>query len=258
MKKIVKLAVVLLLAELAVASCGTKKETKTEEAHVNYPNITENGVGQFVLGASIRDISYKGDYYDTIVFKIMYSVSGTMDGQDYEWTEQQLAEYGGEEDGWTIENTHANCFIVSGIDTLMIVTADNEWRITKIKIMSNKFQFENGLHIGMSSGELFSKYNAKFITTQNDSYLGGCDTIEMGYEIPSMANTVSLIAAKNNHISFECDNNTDYPMFPCNSEYRDGKYYMPLEDVKDDFLAYIVIMKKGYTRLYPERWEYKG
>lgn len=257
MKSTFKLLATVLFSGLVMISCNsTPKEESSEE--ITCPNITAQGVDPFLLGASMKSIPFNGGYYDTIIYKLRYSVKGVMDGENWEWDEEQMKEYKNSSyyGDFTIEDSHADCYIVSCGDTLMIVKCNSDGQILTVKILSDKLQFENGIHIGLSSSEMYSNHNAKFITTIDNSVLGGEDTVEMGYVIPNLQNTVSLIAAKRNNITFgDSEEMPDYPMFPVHGEKTNisGVYAMPLDDVKDDYLKNIVITSNGYPRLYG-RW----
>lgn len=227
----------------------------------NYPPITEKGIEPFVLGASMKDIPYKGDYYDTIVFKTMYLVAGVSDGEVYEWDDQQWEEYKKSDEhynegGWAyneIISTHINCSVVSASDTLMLVLCDSDLKIIGIKIISDRLQFENGIRVGLSSTELFSKYNAEYACETDTRCMGNMAPPTMGYITPGISNTVGLIAAKKNNITFDVREKYEdnLPIYPVHGTMKhDGIWVMPWEDVKNDYLAYIIIAKDAYPQIY--------
>ena len=250
MKTTIKLMTLFLLAGIVLVSC--KSSTSTDETNdVSYPFITENGVAPFILGASMEDIPYHGDYYDTIVHEVIYHVDGQMDGQVFEWNEAEFEKQKKSDsfDAYTITNTHTNSYVILGDDTIMVVSCDSDWKIIYLKIYSNKLQLENGIHTGLSSTELYSKFNAQFVCERDTRNMGSSTPPTMGYITPELPNSIGLIAAKKNNITFaESNYGDEYPIHGVEND--DRIYVMPLDDVKNDYLAYIIIVENAYPELF--------
>ena len=260
MKTTIKLITLFLLAGIVLVSCKSSSSTD-ETSDVSFPFITENGVEPFLLGASLKDIPCHGEYYDTIVLNTLYLVSGVMPGEVYEWNEQQMEEYKREHEeynvsGWAynkIINTHTNCYVIYKKDTIMKVICDSDLKILCIKVFSEKLQFENGIHVGLTSSEMFSQFQAEYACEKDTRCMGNTAPPTMGYITQGMPNTIGLIAAKNNDITFdESEKYNDYlPIYPVHgTERNDGIWVMPLDDVKNDYLKCIIIVKDAYPELY--------
>lgn len=239
----------LLVAILGTIACGCKKN--------GYPNITEQGVGPFVLGSSIRNIPQKGEFYDTIIYKPLYEIGFVGGDNKWEWDEQEMAKNKKDvDDGfYYIVSTHFDCYVVQGIDTLMCVAANTEGNITCIKVLSEKIQFESGIHVGLTSDEMFSKYNALYICGNS---MGGTDGgwTMMYFEVSGVSDKVSLVPKGRNKIKFGDEDGTinpdgyGMPIHGTETKYKGYEYYfMPQEDVKEDYLAYI------WIGVAPNSWE---
>lgn len=247
MKSTLKIASILLTMGILMVSCGTKGG--------KMPLITDRGVGPFVLGSSIRDIPQKGEFYDTIIYNPLYEI-GFIGGDDkWEWDEQEMKKNKKDvEDGvYYIVSTHFDCYVVQGTDTLMCVAANTEGNITCIKVLSEKIQFESGIHVGLTSDEMFSKYNALYICGNSMAGTDGGWTM-MYFEVPGIGDNISLVPKGRNKIKFGDEDGTEdrhgygMPIHGTETKYKGYEYYnMPLDDVKEDYLAYIWIGEVPYS-----------
>lgn len=252
MKNMYKLSVIILFAGLIMTSCGTKSSNKEP---IVLPNISDKGVEPFLLGTNMRTIPQKGNYYDTILYTFKYHVKGSLDTEHFEWDEHQMEEYrasikSGETfyndisiDEYSIESAQSLGYVMLGSDTLMVVTCNSDWNIECIKIVSDKFCFENGVHVGLSSEEMNKKYNAEYICEGYSILCRDTTTVDMGYYISTMSSNINLFAAGNNRVRFEEDE-SGYNMIPVHGKDLKGNldlFLIPLDDVRNDFLKYIVI-----------------
>ena len=164
----------------------------SKKPNVMLPSITNNGVEPFVLGRSFMDIPPKGEYYDTITLDRKY---GVVMGDHYvEITESDIEDYYKTmgSDYFEPDAIIGIATVFSAKDTLMVVTYDETGIIDKIDVYSDKLKLDNGIHIGMSSEELFSQYNAMFLTT--DGFAGEC---WQAYYVSGTPPNITLYAHRN-------------------------------------------------------------
>ena len=191
---IAMLFVIIVIAE----SCGlqenkTLDSIRTIDTISVIPTITENGVEPFLLDQSILNIPPKGKFYDTILLNKYYGV--TMGDHYVEIEESEIEEYYRNfgSDYFEPESIIGTATVLSEGDTLMVVTYDELGVINKIEVYSSKLKISNGICIGLSSSELFSKYQAVFLTT--DGFAGES---WQAYYVPGLTENITLYAYRNN------------------------------------------------------------
>lgn len=131
----------------------------------------------------------------------------------------------------------------------MVVSYDKSGTIDHLEIFSSKLQLDNGIHTGLSSSEMFSKYNADFLTT--DCFAGESWQI---YHIIGLSENITLYAHKNSIDGADWfwsvfDNQVpDENKFKCVKDGTDGYspiFKIPLNYVKNCSLEMIDVKKGG-------------
>lgn len=272
MKKITKITMMLFVMVITVfmASCESftnnksdSKETtkeaikettkevvlKTEDASSKYPTITKTGVAPFFLDASFLNIPPQGDYYDNIVLNRFYTIS--IGDHVTDITEAELNEYYEEfgSDFFDVFDSYGTGVVKQGNDTILIATYDKDGIIYEIEIYSEKLCLENGIHVGMSSETMASKYNASFLTTD---YFAG--EAWMSYNVNELPINI-ILWATNNYDIFD----DDQGMNPTSGELINDndcffRYKVPMDKVKDSRVASICIKRKEFKSFHPRKY----
>ena len=256
MKRALKTNMLLLSMAIAtfMASCESvinsksspsetkeEEEIRMEESSSVFPPITEKGVAPFFLDGSFLNIPPRGEYYDNIVLNRYYEV---VEGDHViNITEDELDEYYGDFGSFSdVLEFHGTGVVMQGVDTVLIVTYNKEGVISIVEVFSEKLQLENGIHVGLSSEMMASKYDARFLTT--DCFAGDP---RMCYYVKGLHNNITLLTAENNHI-FEDIGGLEPNCGEKIYEYDyTPVYQIPMYRVKEDYLASIVIMKNGWN-----------
>ena len=131
--------------------------------------------------------------------------------------------------------------------TIMTIDYDEKATITKISVLSDKFQMDNGLHVGMGASELLSGYNAKFVT-QNEWEDGGSFLSKnIIVDIPSLSKHIIVITECNSKIADfmnkkqqESGNDYDFNYL----------YKLPSELVNDNVVSQIKIRNTAFDCYY--------
>lgn len=256
MRKIIKVSWItaLFVTISLVVSCGSQENKNLDSTQIVevvnvVPVITENGVEPFILGQSILNIPPKGKYYDTILLNRYYGV--TMGDHYVEIEESEIDDYyktmGG--DYFEPDAIFGTATVISDGDTLMVVKYDELGVINEIEVYSSKLETSNGIHIGLSSSELFSKYQAVFLTT--DGFAGES---WQAYHVPGLAENITLYAYRNDTERCEWYWNVigfpepDRTIFKCVKEDNDGHsplFSVPLKYVENKSIEKISIVKGG-------------
>lgn len=221
---------------------------ESEEASSKFPVITGKGVAPFLLNASFLSIPPQGDYYDNIKLNRFYSV--IYGDHVFEITEDELGDYYDDfgSDAEEILGYFGTGVVVQGDDTLLISTYDENGVITQVEVFSDKFHLENGIHVGLSSEELASQYNASFLTT--DFFAGEA---WMCYYVKGLPRNITLWAT-NVYDIFDDDDGFGVPIPSSGEETRSGcffQYKIPMDLVKGSRLASIRILNKDYESYNP-------
>lgn len=212
---------------------------ETETVEITYPNITVQGIEPFLMGSSMFDISTKGSYYDTIILEKRYSawIDGGFDFHS-DMNEEELRQYKKEynQQGITpIIESYGCALVIKNGDTLMKVFYDDKALVHTIEVYSTHIQMENGIHVGMSSQEMYEKHNAKCMIPY-DTFAFECgfgdDVI---YKIPDNPKNISIKA----HYNGKYHKYIEDKGLP----YREEYYPLPLELVKDNSVRSIEIYK---------------
>ena len=168
----------LLIVGGIVFLCFTGKShspnTIQEEAvQKTYPAITTKGVEPFIVGSSMLDIPAKGSFYDTIILIKYYDwceKCGEMSGKQCTETEYK-AIYNDFNGDILVEKCYGVAMIIKDRDTIMTIDYDENAKITAVTVLSDMFQMENGIHVGMGASDLLKDFDARFVT-QNDGVDG--------------------------------------------------------------------------------------
>lgn len=192
-----------LLIGMALTSCTARANTNNEEnkqtvekpaaeipaveeSAAALPIITENGVEPFVLGQSVNNIQSKGTFYDNFVWTKTYNIF--IGDHFMELNEKEYKDYKKDfGDDLEFLGVSSKAFVVSEKDTVLIAWCNESGIIETLEIKSPKLSLENGVHVGLSSEELFSKYHAVFLTT--DGFPSGC---MQAYHIPGLSKNITL------------------------------------------------------------------
>lgn len=229
---------------------SNQESTLPEEPENVIPTITGNGVEPFVLDSSIMNIPPKGKFYDTILLSKHY---GVVKGDHYELIDEtEIEDYYRTmgSDYFKPDDIIGTAIVLFEKDTLLIVTYDESGIINHLEIFSNKLQLDNGIHTGLSSSEMFSKYNADFLTT--DCFSG--ESWQVFY-VPSLSRNITLFAFNNSVDGTEWYNNKivdyepDQSVFKCVKEEKNGNsalYKVPLDYVRDCSVKKIDVKSNGY------------
>lgn len=191
-----------------------------EIVEIVYPNITEKGVEPFLIGASMFDIPCKGNYYDTILLVKKYRAyeeRGEIGYNDLD--EEKLKEVKKQWGDNLIYETYGYAYIMQDEDTLMKVDYDKKASIGHIEVLSNHFQMQNGIQVGMSLIELYEKYNAKYYIPRN--YYPG---FLYYLEIPDFPKNIETTIRYNEK----------YEKLAGRSSENFGYYFLPLERIEDN------------------------
>lgn len=231
-KKIMTFA--LFLPFFALISCNNSKTGSTQEENCAIPNITEHGVEPFLLGSSMFDIPVKGVFYDTILLEKRYSAFAHSTAYD-DLSETQVQELKNE---WGNNLEVLKCVgvanVVKGSDTIITINYTEEGLITSIEVLSNIFQLENGVRVGLTSTEMFNTYKACYISPG----LGSLDNFGWGkqqFYFPELPQDIYIMASISKHPMDLESNGSDVTV-------KDRFYFsIPLEEVKDDSVRSIII-----------------
>ena len=202
----------------------------------NTPNITEQGVEPFLLESSMFDIPVKGSYYDTILLEKHYSAYAYSTSYD-DLTENQVQEYKKEwGDNFEVLKCVGVATVIKGRDTLMTINYTEKGLITSIEVLSNRFQLENGVHVGLSASEMFNTYKASYISPG----LGSLDNFGWGkqqFYYSDMPKDIYIMASSSKHPG-------DMESKGSEVTVKDRFYYsIPFEEVKNDSVRSIIINK---------------
>ena len=227
--------------------------TLPEESENVIPTITGNGVEPFVLGQSIMNIPPKGKFYDTILLSKRY---GVVMGDHYlEIEEDEIEDYYKTMGSDYFEpDIIGKATVLDKGETLMVVSYDKSGTINYLEIFTGKLQLDNGIHVGLSSVEMFSKYNADFLTT--DCFAGES---WQAFHVPGQSKNITLFAVMNSSegstwyydntscpgTSFDFDSTT----FKCVKEEQDGYsalFKVPLDYARDCYIKKIDVHPKEY------------
>ena len=129
----------------------------------------------------------------------------------------------------------------------MTIDYDEKATITKISVLSDKFQMDNGLHVGMAAPELLNDYKANFVT-QNEWEDGGSFLSKnIIVDIPSLSKHIIVITECNSKIADfmnkkqqESGNDYDFSYL----------YKLPSELVKDNVISQIKIRNSTFDCYY--------
>lgn len=219
-----------------------------EETTIKYPAITEKGVTPFLLNESFLDIPPRGDYYDNIKLNRFYSV--LMGDYVIDITDDRFEDYKNDfGDDAEILGFYGTGVVMQGNDTLLIATYDENGIITEIEVFSKKLHLENGIHVGLSTETIASKYNACFLTTTN--FPG--QEVWMCYYVEGLPKNITLWAT-NVYDIFDDDDGYGTQIPSSGVGTRSGcffQYKIPMDKVKDSHLASIRILSKDYESFNP-------
>lgn len=241
------LAVGIIIFLLAARKSDTSRAYDEPLSSITFPKIANDGVEPFTLGRFITDIPSKGEYYDTITLDRKY---GVIMGDHYvEIAENEIEDYYQTmgSDYFEPDAIIGIATVFSANDTLMVVTYDEMGIINKIEVYSNKLKLDNGIHTGMSSEELFSQYNAKFLTT--DGFAGES---WQAYYVSGTPPNITLYAQRESSEGtqwyFELVEMVGYEAFRCVKDERDGCspiFNIPLHYCKQRSIRIITIEPGG-------------
>ena len=246
----------LLISCLALVSCNnsgqnaTKEESIVKEEACVFPTITERGVEPFFIKSSLLDIPSKGTFYDTIFLQKLYDwseESGEIHGIGTTESEYQQACAEFKDNNIQLIRCYGDAKVVKGGDTIMIIDYDEKATITKITVLSDKFQMGNGLHVGIGASKLLNDYNANFVT-QNEWFDGGSSlSNNIIVDIPSLPKNIIVITECNSKIADfmnkkqqESGNDYDFSYL----------YKLPSELVKDNVVSQIKIRNTAFDCYY--------
>lgn len=212
-----------------------------EIAEITYPKITEQGVEPFIVGASMYDISVKGDFYDTILLVKRYNayMEGLTCGTNL--NEKELQELKRQYSWTTLEVVACGfAYVIKDNDTLMKIDYDENAIIQSITVLSEQIKMQNGVCVGVSATEMLEKHHALFITPSSyNSELGenglGDDAT---FNLPDQSVNIS-VKAFYDKIDFEYKEQYENRIM----ETMDFCAYdtLPLEAVKGSSVRSIVI-----------------
>lgn len=139
------------------------------------------------MGQSVKNIPSKGLFYDGFVWTKTYNIFigdhyMELDEEEYRDYEKRFGE-----DEYEFLGVSNNAVVVLENDTLLIVQCNESGIIESLEIRSDKLSLKNGVHVGLSSEELFSKYHASFLTT--DGFSGES---WQAYHIPGLSKNITL------------------------------------------------------------------
>ena len=258
MKKVSKITMLFVIAmAMMMAACespskgNSNDKSNSKEPKVTsfkYPTITEKGVTPFLLNESFLNVPPQGDYYDNIKLNRFYSV--IMGDYVIDIADEKLNDYY-DDFGSDAEvlGFYGTGVVIQGNDTLLIATYDENGIITEIEVFSEKIHFENGIHVGLSSETMASKYDASFLTT---SYFPGQE-VWMCYYVKGLPKNITLWAT-NVYDIFDVDDGYGVPIPSRGKGTRNGcffQYIIPMDKVKDSHLASIRILSKDYESFNP-------
>lgn len=231
-----------------------KVSSSVKEHTSALPAITENGVEPFLLGQSFKNIPSKGSFYDSIEWTKTYEIGigdhcMELDEEEYKDFEKRF-----EKDEYEFFGVSSKAVVVSEKDTLLIAECSESGIIESLKIISDKLSLANGVHVGLSSKELFSKYNASFLTT--DCFAGES---WQAYHIPGLSKNITLRVFERGSDGAKWFNSVFDDMEPdadkstkIKKEGEDGEsslYKIPLQYVKNCTIGVIDIRKGGIEML---------
>ena len=246
------MAIAIMMVACESPSKGNSNDNsnskESEDATFKYPTITEKGVTPFFLNESFLNIPPRGDYYDNIKLNRFYSV--IMGDYVIDIADDKLNDY---YDDFGIDaevlGFYGTGVVKQGNDTLLIATYDDNGIITEIEVFSEKIHLENGIHIGLSSETMASKYDASFLTT---TYFPGQE-VWMCYYVNGLPQNITLWAT-NVYDIFDDDDGYGVLVPSSGKATRSGcffQYKIPMEKVKDSHLASIRILSKDYESFNP-------
>lgn len=222
----------------------------SEEPENVLPTITGQGAEPFILGQSIMNIPPKGKFYDTILLSKHY---GVIEGDHYlVIDENEIDDYYKTmgSDYFDPDAFMGTAVVISDGDTLMVVSFNESGTIDNIEIISSILSLDNGIHVGLASTEMFSKYNADFLTT--DCFSGESFQI---YHIPGQSENITLFATMNGvdgaswyYDNISDDYEPDRTIFKCVKEEKNGfsaLYKVPLNYVRNCSIKKIDITPNG-------------
>lgn len=230
----------LLISSIALISCNNSGQNGTKEEACVFPTITEQGVEPFFINSSLLDIPSKGSFYDTIIINKYYDWC-EKDGE-CSGSHRSEIEYKRDYDEYNGAILVTRCYGIAKIlkdrDTIMMIDYDEKATITNITILSDKFQMDNGLHVGMGAPELLKDYNAKFVT-QNEWCDGGTSLSKnIIVDIPSLPKHIIVITECTSKIADFMDK----------KQQESGNYYdfnylytLPSEIANDNVVSKIKI-----------------
>ena len=236
------IVVVLILIGNIVVYCfndkisGSDAVQGEEVAQITYPNITERGVEPFLLGTSMFNIPAKGAFYDTILLEKLYSAFAYSKLFE-DMTESQLQdlkkEWGDEVE---VLGSVGIAKVIKESDTIMIIHISDDGVIKNIEVLSNKFQLVNGVHVGLSSTEMFNTYKACYISPG----LGSFDHFGIGkqqFHYTDLPHDIYIMASASKHPGYLESKGTEVTV-------KDVFYFsIPFEEVKNDSVRSIIIDK---------------
>ena len=211
----------LLLAFLplvAFVSCKKTNTNATQEEVCVFPNITEQGVEPFFVGASLLDIPASGSFYDKIVIHKYYDVS-YIECRDTRCPEDEYKrlcnKFGA--DAIHVDKCFGEAEIIKDGDTIITIDYDDNAQITNVSILSDKFKMGNGIHVGMGASDLLKNFDARFVT-QNEWFDGSTYlSSNIVIDIPSLPKHIvvfsecnKIIADFMNKKEEESNNNYDF------------------------------------------------
>lgn len=217
-------------------SSNSEAVQEEEIAEIVFPKITERGVGPFLLGSSMFEIPVKGSFYDTLLLNKHYSAFAYSKSY-HDLSEKEVQEFKQEwGDDFEVLECVGEATVIKDCDTLMTINYTEEGVITSIEVLSNKLILENGVHVGLSSTEMFNTYKACYISPG----LGSLDNFGWGkqqFYFPNLPKDIYIMASVSKApIDLE-SKGTDVTV-------KDRFYYsIPLEEVKKDSVRSIIINK---------------
>ncbi len=227
----------LLIGGIVFLCFKGKSDDSISKQDIPLPNITEQGVEPFLLGASMYNIPVKGSFYDTLLLEKRYSAFAYSTVYN-DLSESQVQEYKKEwGDNFEITGCAGLAEVVKGCDTIMTINYTEEGEITSIEVLSNMFQLVNGVHVGLSASEMFNTYKACYISPG----LGSADGFGYGkqqFYYPDLHKDIYIMASiSKDPMSME-SKGSDVTV-------KDRFYYsIPFEEVKNDSVRSIIINKK--------------
>lgn len=183
--------------------CDNSEQTAPQEEVCVFPNITEKGVDPFLVKSTMLDIPAKGSFYDTIIINKYYDwYEESGEGQGKGCTESEYKYYYDMFNGEIIvERCYGLAKIVKGRDTVLTVEYDENAKITNVTVLSDKFQMENGIHVGMGASDLLKDFDARFVTQNVWSDGGSFLSNYIIIDIPSLPKHMIVFSECNSKIT---------------------------------------------------------